>query len=180
MRGLQSMLGLVIAAGALFSPLIHADAAPPPPFYALTRVNASLASSLEAAIGNFLSKTELQSMSFAMYMDGVSNPTQSRVKDHITTYCSANSPAEKASFGCSVAGENGIIAPQELGDVKASVLLDSNTLSGDNTSIAQAYIKMLLMSGVSSKYRDMRLSHPNICRYLGMRCPTLCGCCAMK
>ncbi len=157
MLELQKIFGAVIWFGLFGSPTVHAAAspAPAPPFQNATQANSGVAAALEGAITKFLNINELQSLGYSMYAEGVSNPVQTQVQNHITSYCSAQIPTEAQAFGCKVSGQNGEVLPQELGDVKASVLLDSTTLTPDAATTAQVYIKTLLMANASSKYKDM-------------------------
>lgn len=158
MRALHKISTTVAIIGFLaYLPPSHADYTTETEFAA----NGSVAQILEGALNQYLMPFEVQQIGNAVYNVGQnygalgqeltsSTPQMDFVSKHITGYCSPNISLEKQFFQCtSKASEigNDTVSAQflEMGDIRASVLLEPSLYTPILALTAQNFIRNITM-----------------------------------
>lgn len=182
MQVLQNFFGMLLGiATATYVPA--ANAADPATYVSEAQfgANGAIAQKLETNIDSYLMPLEVQQIGNSVYNVGQnygasgqsitsSTPQMDFVTKHITGYCSPNISVEKQHFNCS--GQSGLNATTaqflEMGDIRASVLLESTVYpvdgGGASQSVldlaAQNFIRNITMPFPSSMYANY-ISNPN-------------------
>lgn len=172
MQALQRISAkIAVLSFIIYLPMVHADYTTETEFAS----NGSVAQVLESALEQYLMPLEVQQLGNAVYNVGQnygalgneltsSTPQMDFVSKHISGYCSPNISVEKQFFQCtSQAGNlaNDVVSAQflEMGDIRASVLLEPTLYTPVLTLAAQNFIRNITMPFPSQVFANY-ISNP--------------------